>query len=439
MKASLLSSARKLTVLPLVAATYFMVCGGPYGLEESVQSMGYKIVLAGLVLVPLIWAFPVGLMVGELASAIPAEGGYYVWVSRALGPFWGFQTAWVSLAASIFDMAIYPNLFADYLKKVLPANINMIAAIAAMFLCLVWNLFGAKKVGYSAVWLSVALLSPFLLITLVAFLRHPASVSTNSHAHNGILLGAIVLVWNFSGWDNAGTVAEEVVDPQKTYPRVMRLALLAVMLTYIFPISAIWHQHIPSDSWLSDLWPGIALKVGGPSLEWIVIIAVLLSILGTANSLVMTYSRIPTAMAADGYLPSLFMRTLPNGAPWVSILVCGAFWIGALTLTLQELIVLEVLLDSTSIVLEFIALICLRIREPGLPRPFKIWGGVAGAVLAGIGPLAILVTAFCVKPDEKLGSMEQWVFALIILAAGILLYPVVALSRRRAISSASAR
>ena len=44
-------------------------------------------------------------MIGELSSALPQEGGYYAWVRRGLGNFWGFQEAWLSLAASIFDMA----------------------------------------------------------------------------------------------------------------------------------------------------------------------------------------------------------------------------------------------------------------------------------------------------------------------------------------------
>src|SRR5215471_15361066 len=106
---------RKLTVLSLAAATYFMVSGGPYGMEELVRNAGYPLAVAVLFLTPLIWSLPTGLMVGELAAALPAEGGFYVWVRRAMGPFWGFQEAWLSLVASIFDMAIYPTVFVSYL------------------------------------------------------------------------------------------------------------------------------------------------------------------------------------------------------------------------------------------------------------------------------------------------------------------------------------
>src|SRR5438067_502037 len=106
---------RKITLLPLIAATYFIVAGGPFGLEDTVSRAGYAGAIAILLLTPLIWALPTALMVSEMTSAVPEEGGYYVYVTRAMGPFWGFQEAWLSLVGSIFDMAIYPTLFVGYL------------------------------------------------------------------------------------------------------------------------------------------------------------------------------------------------------------------------------------------------------------------------------------------------------------------------------------
>ena len=120
MGASGLGGAKKMRLLPLVAATYFMVSGGPYGLEDIIGMAGYGRALLLLALVPLVWSLPTSLMVGELASAVPEEGGFYRWVRRAMGPFWGFQEAWLSLAASVFDMAIYPTTFVLYLSHVAP-------------------------------------------------------------------------------------------------------------------------------------------------------------------------------------------------------------------------------------------------------------------------------------------------------------------------------
>src|SRR5947208_4711233 len=145
------NSSRKLTLIPLVAATYFMVSGGPYGLEELVQDSGYKLALVILFVIPLIWSLPTGLMVGELSAAIPAEGGFYVWVRRAMGPFWGFQEAWLSLVASIFDMALYPSLFVLYLGRLWPAATQGprggVIAATMIICCLIWNLYGNNAIG----------------------------------------------------------------------------------------------------------------------------------------------------------------------------------------------------------------------------------------------------------------------------------------------------
>src|ERR1700730_968240 len=111
---------RRMRLLPLIAATYFMVSGGPYGLEDIIGKAGYERALLLLLIIPLVWSLPTSLMVGELASALPLEGGYYCWVRRALGRFWGFQEAWLSLAASVFDMAIYPVIFVTYLGRLEP-------------------------------------------------------------------------------------------------------------------------------------------------------------------------------------------------------------------------------------------------------------------------------------------------------------------------------
>src|SRR5580693_4125841 len=96
--------ARRITLLPLIGALYFMVSGGPYGLEALAQKVGFGAAIAILLATPFVWSLPTALMVGELAAALPEEGGYYAWVRRALGSFWGYQEAWLSLAASVFDM-----------------------------------------------------------------------------------------------------------------------------------------------------------------------------------------------------------------------------------------------------------------------------------------------------------------------------------------------
>ena len=176
------SGRRKMLFVPLVAATYFMVSGGPYGIEDILGGAGFLKAILILLILPLIWCLPTALMIGELASAIPAEGGFYVWVRRALGPFWGYQESWFSLSASIFDMAIYPAIFVLYLGKLLPAFTSGWYgygwALAVVVACCLWNLLGAPVVADDSVGMFALLLAPFAVFVVLGFWHgftlHPA-------------------------------------------------------------------------------------------------------------------------------------------------------------------------------------------------------------------------------------------------------------------------
>src|SRR5580704_6583825 len=219
------SSPAKLTLLPLVAATYFMVAGGPYGLEDVIQMAGYSGALLILLLTPLVWAVPTAMMVGELASAIPEEGGFYVWVTRGLGKFWGFQEVWLTMAGSIFEMALYPTLFVDYLGHFAPAITvgyrGPLIGLAMIAICTAWNIRGARSVGNSSTVMSVLLLAPFAALTVLGFLHKISGPAAIAHpaaqplSHLDILCGVLVAMWNYMGWDNASTIAGEVEQPQK--------------------------------------------------------------------------------------------------------------------------------------------------------------------------------------------------------------------------------
>src|ERR1700728_287247 len=195
---------RKMRFLPLIAATYFMVSGGPYGIEDILGGAGYAKAIIILLILPFLWCLPTALMIGELASAIPAEGGFYVWVRRALGPFWGYQEGWLSLSASIFDMAIYPAIFVLYLGKFNPAltadGRAYAWSLAVVVLCCAWNLRGAPAVGEDSVWMSALLLSTFAIFILLAFWRgvahHPAVQWVQTGSESALSTGILVALWN---------------------------------------------------------------------------------------------------------------------------------------------------------------------------------------------------------------------------------------------------
>src|SRR5512141_833614 len=111
---------RTLTTVSLVFVMFFNVSGGAFTTESLIISTGPELGLLILILVPILWSLPETLIVAELASMLPDEGGYYKWVYRAFGPFWAFQNGWWTWMYSLVDMAIYPVLFNQYLAFFFP-------------------------------------------------------------------------------------------------------------------------------------------------------------------------------------------------------------------------------------------------------------------------------------------------------------------------------
>jgi amino acid transporter len=391
------AALRKITLLQLIAATYFMVAGGPYGLEDLVKNTGYFAAILLLLLTPLIWSLPTALMVSELSSAIPEEGGYYTWVRRAMGPFWGFQEAWLSLAASVFDMAIYPVLFVRYLGYLCqrPDPITgpsaWLIGAAVIVACVLANLRGARTVGGSSLLMFAIMLGPFVVLTAAALALAPAQAAPPRPAAFDYLAAIPIVMWNYMGWDNASTIAGEVERPRRTYPLAMAGAVLLVVLTYALPVLAASRTGIDPASWETGSWVKVGTAVAGPLLGAAIAIGGMIAALGTFNSLVLSYSRLPVVLAQDGYLPAFFTRCLPRtGAPWVAILACALVWGLALQLSLPRLFALDVILYGLSLLLEFAALLILRIREPQLARPFRVPGGKAVVGLLALGPALLI-------------------------------------------------
>src|SRR5438128_2112410 len=149
----------------------------------------------------------------ELASALPEEGGYVAWVRRAFGPFWGFQVGWWSWLNSFVDVAVYPALFADYLKFWWP-DMSVVergtVVLAFVSILTALNLAGVRIVGGRALILGILVLAPMAVFTVAALAqaRQVPWVPFANERQNwsaGIGLGLATMMWNYSGWDTPTT------------------------------------------------------------------------------------------------------------------------------------------------------------------------------------------------------------------------------------------
>jgi amino acid transporter len=329
-------------------------------------------------------------------------------------------------------MAIYPTLFVAYLTRVFPwfqqGNRGWWVALAVVVACAVLNIAGVKVVSFTSLWLFFALSAPFVAIVMLAPFKWGAlanAVTKPTTSSVDILGGLLICMWNYMGWDNASTIATEVERPQRTYPRAMLAAVVIVALSYVLPFAAMWMTGLTPTAWETGSWADIAGLLGGPLLRVGVVLGGIISAFGMFNALVMSYSRLPLAMAQDGMLPGIIGKLHPRSrAPWVAIVALAIGWAMCLGLGFARLVTIDILLYGFSLMLEFMALAVLRVREPDLPRPFRVPGGLFGAIALGIPPMLLLGFSIIRSQHEQVWNMSSFAFGMILIAAGFVAYAV---------------
>ena len=419
---------------PLVAVMFFTVSGGPFGLEGLVGSVGPGVAVLLLVATPLLYSVPETLLIGELASMLPIEGGYYQWVKRAFGRFWGFWNGWLSWVYSLLDMAIYPVLLLQYVRFFVPGLGWLEAWLLA--LVMIWgatwlNLRGTHVVGTASGWFAAAVLLPFAVLAgmaLVRWLGQPATPFpvTPFHAAGSSFLGALGLgvsqsIWNYSGWDNASTIGGEIEHATRTYPRALARALPLVTVVYlvsVIPVLAL----TPWTAWTDGAWPGLAARVVGPWLGVLIAVAGMVSAFALFNALLLAYSRIPLVLAQDGLLPAGLAVTDARGTPRNAVLVSAVAYSVFALLPFGGLLAGDVLLYTAALALEFAALVRLRRAEPGLRGAFRLPLGVPVLVVLAALPILLLAGGVALEVQSRAIGLPGVLVAVALALAGPPLY-----------------
>ncbi len=422
---------RALNCTSLVALTFFCVAGGAFGLEDAVGSAGPFIAIATILILPWLWSFPTALMTAELAAAMPEDGGYVVWVEKAFGRFWGFLEGWLSWLCSFADNALYPVMFVDYLAYLRgdmgPTERWIIGA--AMTASMTWlNIRGTRFVGAASILFMLFVLTPFAVMVILGGAQiRPSLWLAQPETVDWALLLSVVL-WNTSGWDNAGCCAGEVDKPNRTYPRAMTLSVLLVTVAYLLPVLVGVSIDTEWANWKEGYFPKVAAQIGGNWLGAWLTIAGLVSAMGLLNALLCTSARVPYAMAERGTLPGCFARLHQRHAtPWFAILVNSIGVACLIPFSFKDLIQVDMFLYALALILEFAALVWLRVRRPDMPRPYRVPLGLPGIIALSLPPVALCVLSIFLS-DELTKQVS-----LGVIVAGLAIYGWTAKRKRQPI------
>jgi len=376
---------------------YSYTTGGPFGLEEQVTTSGPGLTLIYHLILPLFWCIPISLVSAELTTAMPVEGGFYRWVRAAYGDFWGFLAGWWNWSASFLLGGAYAVLFTDYLAYYFPQIMGWKHYLVSLTLValITWiNVRGIQLVGKFATALEIFIVLPVLTMVAIGLAHWHHNpfvplVPPHQPLYKVFGVGLALGVWLYSGYEQLSTVAEEIEKPQRTYPLALALVVPLSIATYFLPTFAALAALGNWEAWRTGYFSVAAELIGGHWLgNWMTLAAMITNV-ALLNGTVLTTTRMPFAMAEDGYLPPLLTKVHPRfGTPWIAI-ITSALVYGLLAVhTLVQLINIYVWLRVATSIMTVLAAWRLRKKAPDMTRPFRIpWGRfglfyVVGAPLA---------------------------------------------------------
>lgn len=376
--------------------------GGPFGLEDMVTTSGPGMTLIYLLALPFFWCIPVSLVSAELTTAMPVEGGFYRWTRAAFGDFWGFLAGWWNWSASFLLGGAYAVLFTDYLVYYVPGLVGWkhYAASVGLIAAITWiNVRGIQMVGKVATALELFIFVPvatMIVRGLVRWHQNPFAPLVPPHQPTFKIFGVGLALglWLYSGYEQLSTVAEEVEDPQKAYPRALAVVVPLSMAAYFLPTLAGLASAGNWEKWHTGYFSDAARIIGGPWLGTWMTLAAMIGNVALLNSTVLTTTRMPFAMAEDGYLSeSLTRRHSRYGTPWLAIVTSTLIYALLAWQSLGQLISVYIWLRSATTVLTVLSAWKLRRTQPELKRSFIIPGGRAGLLYVVSAPVLMAIVA----------------------------------------------
>ena len=378
---------------------------------------------------------------GELAAALPRSGGEYNFLSRIYGQALGFMAGWVSATVGFAaPVALAAMAFGEYFEGVMPG-----APPIALGLGVVWlvGLVHLRGVGPASTFhnTSTALKLLLIVVLIVAGLSfgtaQPISFAPSAsdfHYMSGapFAVGLVFVMYAYSGWNAATYIAGEVRDPQRSLPIAIVSATLIVIALYV-GLNAVFLYTTPIEQMAGQV--DVALIAGkhifGDAGGRLVGALICLGLISSISAMIWIGPRVTMVMGEDIPMMRLFSAKSKNGVPAFAIL----FQLCVTTLLLATRS-FEAVLDFIQFSLTFcsflavLGVIVLRVRQPELKRPYRMWG-------YPFTPFVFLaVTAFMMyylvieRPWESLASVTT-------MLAGLLVYAISLTQARRATTESS--
>ena len=392
-------------LIGLVGMIYAMTAAGAYGIEDMISSSGPGMTIIMLFVLPIIWAFPIALASCELGSAIPDECGFYRWVQRALGEFWGFQIGWLKNIGIYINVAVFVVLSTDYLASYLGLN-NLQSYICKIIIIGVFtwiNLRGVKDVAIVSSIISGAILVAFAGIAIIGFIHFSHNpfepvVATGQTVVGSIGSSIAIGMWMYAGYESMSSLAGEVKDPQMI-PKAIIIALPLIIGTYVLPTVASLGAIGQWDKWGSAgvSYVNVAMQFA-PAFGVAFVMVAFISNISMFNVYLASGARGFFVMAEDNLAPKALVKCdKKRGVPYVAIISLSVVSLILCAFKFDILVTIVSLFNLGLYSLIMISQIVLRRKEPDLPRPYRIKMGKVGTDIFCAVPVVVAFIALYIN------------------------------------------
>jgi APA family basic amino acid/polyamine antiporter len=453
-----LSSATALNMIDMIGVGPFIT------IPLIVSAMGGPQAMLGWVLGAFL-AICDGLVWAELGAAMPGSGGSYRYLKEIYGPkklgrlisflfIWQLSfSAPLSIASGAIGLSQYAAFFWPGLERVwstrtgnltlplvgtlqltwvaMPATL-MAIGVCALTAFLLYRRITAISRLTKLLWLGVMGTIGWIIFTgLTHFNAHqafdlpPGAFTLSRDFFHGLGGAMLIAAYDIGGYYNVCFLGDEVKDPGKNIPRALFLSILAVACLYIVMNISIlgvipWRELAQSGAASSKLYVVSTMmeRVYGHGAASVISVLVMWTAFASVFSLTLGYSRVPYAAALDGDYFRVFARVHPvHRFPYVSVLalagVAALFCFLRLADLIASLIVIRIVLQF---LVQSIGVIVLRIRQPEMPRPFRMWLYPLPALIAAASFIFILVS--------RRDFLREVRYAGVILVVGLAIYIV---------------
>jgi APA family basic amino acid/polyamine antiporter len=369
----------------------------------------------------------------ELSAAMPDAGGEYVYLNAAYGPLFGFlygwTQTWVAKSASIAALATgFYFYLADFLPGVqnpmyivplpigpgggpLEIRYGQLIAIGLIVFLSAVNYIGVRAGGgvqVAVTVLKVVLIFGVIVVGLTSGQASAANLQSgmppDPGGAAGFFVALVAALWAYDGWNNAGMLGSEIERPQRTLPLALIGGTLTVIVIYLLAnlayFSVLKGAEVGGSARVAaDMMRRIAGSGGAAAVS----IAAMISIFAALNGSILSGSRVPYAMARDGYFFHAIRRVNPeHRTPSASILLLGG-WSSLLVLSghFKELYTLVIFPSWILYGMTAAAVIVLRRRRPDLARPYRVWGYPWTPLLFVAVTLALIYSTLLASPRES--------------------------------------